>query len=80
MDADDFAVGEAVGDDVERVAVVAIVEGGDEHEAVGDVEVRVAGGKSLAVMFDVAGHGKFDDVEDAALFIAAFIQARAVFL
>ena len=48
MDAYYFAVGEAGGDDVEGVAVLRIVEGGDEDEAVGDVEVGVAGGETLA--------------------------------
>ena len=32
VDADDVAVGEATGDDVEGVAVVGVVEGGDEDE------------------------------------------------
>ena len=49
VDADDFAVGEAAGDGVEGVAVVAVVEGGDEDEIVRDVEVGVAGGEALAL-------------------------------
>ena len=48
VDADDLAGGEAGGDDVEGEAVVGVVEGGDEDEAVGDVEVGVAGGEALA--------------------------------
>src|SRR5882757_10354426 len=63
VDADDLAVGEAAGDDVEGVAVVAVVEGGDEDEAVRDVEVGVAGGEALAFEGDGRGHGKFDDFE-----------------
>ena len=67
VDADDFAGGEAGGDDVERVAVVCVVEGGDEDERVGDVEVGVAGGEALAFEEDGRGHGEFDDVEGLAL-------------
>jgi len=48
VDADDFAGGEAAGDDVEGVAVVGVVEGGDQDESVRDVEIGVAGGEALA--------------------------------
>jgi len=48
VDADDFARGKAAGDDVERVAILRVVEGGDEDERVGDVEVGVARGQALA--------------------------------
>ena len=67
MDADDLAGGEAVGDDVEGDAVVCVVEGGDEDERVGDVEVGVAGGEALALEEDGRGHGQFDDLEGLAL-------------
>ena len=66
VDADDFAVGEAAGDGVEGVAVVGVVEGGDEDERVGDVEVGVAGGEALAFEGDGVGHGEFDDLEGFA--------------
>ena len=66
VDADDFAGGEAGGDDVEGAAVVGVVEGGDEDERVGDVEVGVAGGEALAIEDDGRGHGEFDDLEGLA--------------
>src|ERR1035438_1137780 len=66
VDADDFACGEAGGDDVEGAAVVRIVEGGDDDERVGDVEVGVAGGQTLAFEDDRCGHGEFDDFERLA--------------
>ena len=40
------------------IAVGRVVEGGDEHEAVGDVEVRVAGRQALAVEDHRRGHGQ----------------------
>ena len=46
--------GKQVGEDVEGVAVVGVVEGGDEDDAVGDVEVGVARRQALAVEDDGA--------------------------
>ena len=48
MNSDNVAGGEAAGDGVEGVAVVGVVEGGDEDEVVRDVKVCVAGGEALA--------------------------------
>ena len=77
MDADDVAGGEAFGDDVEGVAVVAVVEGGDEDEVVGDVEVGVAGREALALEDYGRGHGEFDDVEGLALTFASAVASGA---
>jgi hypothetical protein len=79
VDADDFAVGEAAGDDVEGVAVVAVVEGGDEDERVRDVEVGVAGGEALAFEDDGRGHWEFDDLEGVACEVAEAAEAVEVF-
>ena len=70
-------VGEAFGDDVEGVAVVGVVEGGDEDEAVGDVEVGVAGGEALALEDYGRGHGEFDDVEGSVFILAGAIAGLA---
>lgn len=78
MNSDDFSVGEAGGDDVERVSVVGIVEGGDEDRFVGDVEVCVAGRESLTVEDDRGGHGKLDDLERLAFVIAEGAEAFEV--
>ena len=67
VDADDVAVGEAAGYGVEGVAVVGIVEGGDQDEIVGDVEVGVAGGEALAREDDWGGQGEFEDLKGLAL-------------
>ena len=77
MDADDVAGGEAFGDDVEGVAVVAVVEGGDEDEVVGDVEVGVAGGEALTLEDYGRGHGELDDVEGLALTFASAVAGGA---
>ena len=52
MDSNDLAGREAAGDDVEGVAVVGVVEGGDEDQIVCDVKVGVAGGQALVVEED----------------------------
>ena len=62
MDADDLAVGEEAGQGVQSDAVGRVVEGRDEHEAVGDVEVGVAGREPLAFEDDRAGHRQRDDL------------------
>src|SRR3984885_818213 len=79
VDADDLAVGEAGGDDVEGVAVVAVVEGGDKDEVIGDVEVGVAGGEALAFEDDRGGHGELDDLEGVAVEVAGGTEAVEVF-
>jgi hypothetical protein len=63
VDADDFAAGETGSDGVERDAVVGVVEGGDEDEGVGDVEVGVAGRETLAFEEHGRGHRELDDLE-----------------
>ncbi len=75
----DFAGGEAGGDDVEGVAVVGVVEGGDEDEAVGDVEVGVAGGEALAFEDDRGGHWELDDLEGVTCQVAEVAEAVEVF-
>jgi hypothetical protein len=79
VDADHFAVREATGDDVEGVAVVAVVEGGDKDERVGDVEVGVAGGEALAFEDYGRWHGEFDRVEGLVFEVAEAAEAVEVF-
>ncbi len=49
VDAGDFAVKKMFGDDVERDAIVRVVEDGNKYKFVGDVEISVTGGEALAV-------------------------------
>src|ERR1035437_5022884 len=78
VDADDFAVGEAGGDDVERAAVIRIIEGGDQDQVVGDVEVGVAGREALTFEDHGRGHGEFDDLEGLVLEVAGGAEAVEV--
>ena len=75
VDADDFAAGKAVGNDVERVTVVGVIEGRHQHESVGDVEVRVAGRETLTLEDDRRGHGQFANIERLLFEIAGGAQA-----
>src|ERR1035441_9783239 len=79
VDADGFAGGKAGGDDVERVAILRIIEGGDEDERVGNVEVGVAGGEALAGKDNRRGHGKLDDLEGLAAQVAGGAEAVEIF-
>ena len=63
VNADDFAAGEKLGQDVERHAVVWVVKGRHENLAVGDVKVCVAGGQALATKHDGARKGQLDNGE-----------------
>ncbi len=67
VNADDFARGKQLCERVERDAVVRIVERGNQHQAVGDVEIRVAGRQPLAVEVDRRGHGERDHAQAGAL-------------
>ena len=78
MDAHDFAGGEAIGDDVEGVAVVGVVEGGDEYEVIGDVEVGVTCREALAFENYWRGHGKFDDLEGLTAWVAEGLETIEV--
>ena len=78
-DADDFAAGEKTGEGVECDAVVRVVEGGDDHEFVGDVEIRVAGGETLVVEIDRRGHGERFDAKGAAVEIFHAVCRRRDF-
>ncbi len=79
VDADDFSGGEAGGDCVEGVTVVGVVEGGNEDEGVGDVEVGVGGGEALAFEEDGGRHGEGSDFERLAGGVAGGVEAREVF-
>ena len=65
--------------DVERDAVVGIVEDRDQHDAVGDIEIAVAGGQAAAFKDNGAGHGEFDDRERLAVLVGGGAQAADVF-
>src|SRR6185437_2496598 len=79
MHADDVAPRKNIGEDVECDAVVAVVEGGDEYDAVGDVEIGVAGGDALVAKDDGARHGQLDDGELEAGRRARGFEAPKIF-
>ena len=73
------AIGKELGQGIERDAVGRIVEGRDEHQAVGDVEIGVAGRQPLAVEDDRPGHGQLDDAQRLSILVACRLQALAGF-
>ncbi len=57
VDSDDPSVRKALGQGTQRDAVVRIVERRNQNHVVGDVEIRVACRKPLAVEVERRGHG-----------------------
>ena len=80
MDADDLAIWKKAGQGVERDPVGWIIECRDEHEAVGDVEIRVTGRQPLTVEDDRARHGQLDDAQRLSILVASGVQPAEVFL
>ena len=72
--------GKSCGQGVERLAVGGVVEGRDEHQTVGDVEVGVAGRQPLAVEDDRLGHRQRDDAERLAVLVAGLLEPSQVLL
>ena len=67
INADHFARGKQLRERVERDAVIRIVEGGNQHQAVRDIEIRVAGRQPLAIEIDGRGHGERDHAQSGSL-------------
>jgi|SRR5580704_13293041 hypothetical protein len=65
---------------MEGDAIVGIVEGGNDDEFVGDVEVRVAGGKALSIEINGRGHGKSFDAKRLAVLVGHELQALEIVL
>ena len=62
VDAANIAIREQPGDDLVGVVVRRVVEGGDDHAAVGNEKVGIAGRQAMTVFRIVhrAGQGQFD--------------------
>src|SRR6476646_8228312 len=67
VDADDLTIGKQISQDIERVAIVGVVEGRNQNQAIGDVKIGVAGGQALSAEGDGAGKRQFDDLQLASL-------------
>jgi hypothetical protein len=65
--AHNFAAGEKAGEGVEGYAIVGVIEGRNDDEFVGDVEIGVAGGEALVVEINRRWHGKSLDAEGTAV-------------
>ena len=68
------SVREVLSDEVERDAVVGIVEYRDKYEAIGDIEVGVAGRKTLALEENGCRHGKFHHTEPFAGLVGRLLE------
>ena len=77
---DDLPILEESGEDFQGLAIGRVIERGYEHHGVGDVKIRVARGKPLAVEFDRSRHGQGDDSQSAASLVFRGLQSIKVFL
>ena len=75
---DHIARGEDRCQRVQCDAVVGVVKDWREHDAVGDVEVCVAGGQAPLLEDDGVGHWKLDDVQRFARLIAGGAKAAKI--
>ena len=79
IDADNFTVEKIFREDVERDAIVGIVEGGDEHKFVCNVEIGVARRQTVLVEIDRRGHGQFFYAKLPAALVLALFQDGEIF-
>ena len=80
VDADNLAVAETLLEDVGGTGVVVALVGGKDDQAVGDIEVGVAGGKPLPFVVDGRGHGQLDNSGLLAVGQAATVEGGEVLL
>lgn len=79
-DADHFAVRKELRQLVERHPVIRVVECGNQNEPICDVEVRVAGGKPLAVKKNWRRHRKRLHSQRVTVLVLHLAQEGKVFL
>src|SRR5262245_10968902 len=70
VDADNAAAGKLALKDFNGFGVARVPICRDGDQSIGDVKVRVAGGKTAALVFQATGHRQFNDAERPALRVA----------
>src|SRR5476649_106266 len=79
VDTNDLALRENACKDVKSAAIVRIVEGGNQHQAIGDVKISITGGQTLSTEDDRAGKRQFDDLQLASMRVSGGAQPAQVF-
>src|SRR5205823_842686 len=80
IDADDAMMGQFALENLKGFVVVWVAISREEHDAVGEIKIGVAGGKTLAAVFDDTGHRKLDDAKRAILFVSQGTQSFQILL
>src|SRR5271165_6108113 len=78
MDAADCVLREDLGENAESFAVIGIVESGYQNDAIGDIEIGVAGGKPLFIKDYRRRHWQFDDFERLPVRTSSCLQPLQV--
>ena len=74
MNADHLAPRKNLRENIQRYAIVGIVKGGNQYQAVRNIKVRVTGRKTLATKDYGARHRQFDQVELPAVKSASSLE------
>jgi len=78
VNADNGTIGEQLGKNAKRDAVLGIVERRHEHGGIRNVEVRITGGKSHALEKHWGGHGEVDHLHSPPIFQVHSLQPLAI--
>ena len=79
VNSDNFAIRKYIGQRVESDAIVGVVEYWDQHHAVSNIEIGVAGGQTASFEDHRSGHRKFDDRERLSILIGGGAEAADIF-
>lgn len=80
VDAYDGTIWEEVPKNIQCDTIVRVVEGGHEYQAVGDIEVRIAGGQPLTFKHERCGKRQFDDPVRLVVWGSSNPQTVQIFL
>src|SRR5437660_12791044 len=78
VDGNDFAGREELGQNVQRDAIVRVIEYGNENNAIRDVEVAVASGQAPAFEDDGRRHEQLNDLEAFAVLIGRGLEPAEI--
>src|SRR5262249_2805042 len=80
VDAYHFTAGKNAGENIQGNAVLGIVEGRNQDQVIGDVEVGVAGRQPPPFEYDRTGKRQFHDLQLTAFEVGSGAQAGEIFL
>ncbi len=80
MDTDHVPVRKHISNHVKRLTVVGIIEGGNQHQPIRDVEIGIACRQPLPLKHNRSRHRQLDDVVGMPIWSACVVQPLQIFL